>query len=417
VRDVAEPAGAGTELRLGDSSRTRDGSLLGTLGYMPPEQMEAAERVDARADVYALGAILFEILAGERLHPATDVMAMITSTQDGVEGRPSRRVPQREVPPELDDACARATAHVTADRHPDVTALVDDVQRYLDGDRDLARRRQLADEHTERARERLALAPGDNDVRATAMREVGHAVAFDPDHAGAMALLSRLLLEPPSKIPPEVDARIEAGEDERGLLQAKIGAQSGAGWLLLVPVLGWMGVRDWSAIGLFVVVMLTVVVASWRQVVRGRATAESLHFIAVLVGLIIVMSSFIFGPLILTPALAAMTVGMFMLEPDRGDHRWFLVGGVATVAVPLALELTGVLAPSLTFGADTMTVHADIAAFNPLPTLLLLGGASIASILVIGQTVAKVTSALRDSQRRLALYAWHLDQLLPSKSG
>ncbi|HEY5938859.1 MAG TPA: serine/threonine-protein kinase, partial [Kofleriaceae bacterium] len=47
--------------------KTEAGAILGTVGYIPPEQLRA-ETVDARADVYALGCILFEILAGSTLH-------------------------------------------------------------------------------------------------------------------------------------------------------------------------------------------------------------------------------------------------------------------------------------------------------------------------------------------------------------
>ena len=47
---------------------TQAGAMLGTPGYMAPEQMEDAHAVGRPADVYALGSILFEILAGEPLH-------------------------------------------------------------------------------------------------------------------------------------------------------------------------------------------------------------------------------------------------------------------------------------------------------------------------------------------------------------
>src|SRR6185295_9874836 len=56
-----------------DSSQrpeTGAGQVLGTLGYLAPEQLENHERVDHRSDIYALGAMLFEVLAGVRLHDA-----------------------------------------------------------------------------------------------------------------------------------------------------------------------------------------------------------------------------------------------------------------------------------------------------------------------------------------------------------
>ncbi len=408
VRSTGEGA-----LRIGDSSQTRDGSVLGTLGYMPPEQIEAAEAVDPRADVYALGAVLFEILAGQRLHLGTDVPTLIQATLEGSEARPSVRAPDRSVPPELDDICVKATARRRDDRYADVESMIADLERFLDGDRDLARRRELARAHAERARQRIADGLHDNEARALAVREAGQAIAFDPGNVAAAELLSRLLLEPPAEVPAEVEARLAAEDDEQAIVQSRLGAMSGAGWLLLLPVLAWMGVRSWAQVAFFVVAMCIVQVLSWRVVITRRPTTTNLRLVSFSVGCVIAWSSLLFGPFVLTPVLAAMTVGMFMLERDRGEHKWFLLGGVATVALPYALELLGVLPRSTQLVGDTLVVHARLAAFDPLPTMLVLFGGSVAAILVIGRTVATVTAASRVTRRRLAVHAWHLDQLLP----
>jgi hypothetical protein len=250
---------------------------------------------------------------------------------------------------------------------------------------------------------------------ALVWRDAGLAIGFDPVNALAASLLSRLLLEPPTRIPPEVDAKIAREDDEQGVAQARIGALSGAGWLLIIPFLGWMGVRSWAAVSIFAIAMVLLQVISWRVVITRRPTPFTLRLVASVVGIVIAWSSLIFGPLILTPALAAMTVGMFMLEPDRGEHRWFLVGGLAVIAVPFALELLGIMEPSLRIGTDGILVNVRLAAFEPVPTMVLLLGSSLASVFVIGRTVATVTEKLRGTRRRLALHAWHLDHLLPRK--
>ena len=84
-------------------------------------------------------AILFEILAGEPLHPRGQ--ARIASALAGVDARPSARAPERDDPPELDAICVAATRRSIAAPGPTARALADAVQRFLDGDRDLARRR------------------------------------------------------------------------------------------------------------------------------------------------------------------------------------------------------------------------------------------------------------------------------------
>src|SRR5262249_35816053 len=74
-----------------------DEGMLGTPGYMAPEQVRG-EKVDGRADVYALGACLFELLAGEPLHPGATTKNVLDATLKGAEARASVRTPAKDVP-------------------------------------------------------------------------------------------------------------------------------------------------------------------------------------------------------------------------------------------------------------------------------------------------------------------------------
>src|SRR5262249_4078547 len=147
------------------------------------EEQRLGQEVDARADVYALGRVLHEVLTK-------------TSTS--------------EVPPELEVLCTRACEADVARRLASARELGEGVQRYLDGDRDLALRQKLAREHLARAKSALSA----DDSQATAMREAGRALALDPELAEASQLVGRMMLEPPKQLPTEAERMFASTEDE-----------------------------------------------------------------------------------------------------------------------------------------------------------------------------------------------------------
>jgi serine/threonine protein kinase len=99
---------------------TLAGTILGTPGYMSPEQAAgAAGRVDVRTDVYGLGAILFTLLTGE---PPADPTAAAARIRQAV-----------AVPRLLQAICIRALAPRASERYADVAALAADIARFRAG--------------------------------------------------------------------------------------------------------------------------------------------------------------------------------------------------------------------------------------------------------------------------------------------
>ncbi|MBC7172122.1 MAG: serine/threonine protein kinase, partial [Polyangiaceae bacterium] len=177
--DTSEPSTSSLTLPLDTDDATRHDEVLGTIGYMAPEQLTSPTTVDARADVYSLGAVLFHILTLEPLHGYGTAQERARSTQLGAEARPTRRAPDRELPPELDGVCERATALNPNDRYQSARALHDALEAFLEGDRDTRLRAELAEQHVENARlaaQRMATdGPDASDQRKRALREAGRA--------------------------------------------------------------------------------------------------------------------------------------------------------------------------------------------------------------------------------------------------
>ncbi len=101
-------------------SLSRPGAARGTWGYMPREQMEDAKKVDARADVFALGAILFECLSGEPAF-SDDMTAALARITEGFV--PSLHAVRPDAPAWLAKVLARALAPDPADRFASGTEL------------------------------------------------------------------------------------------------------------------------------------------------------------------------------------------------------------------------------------------------------------------------------------------------------
>jgi serine/threonine-protein kinase len=130
-RVVVTDFGLAKELAV-DTSLSLSGSVLGTPAYMPPEQAGGrAREVDARADVYALGATLYDRLAGRPPFASKDLVALLRAV---VEDEP---VPLRALAPAVprDLACVVHTCleKDKARRYASADALADDLERWLAG--------------------------------------------------------------------------------------------------------------------------------------------------------------------------------------------------------------------------------------------------------------------------------------------
>ncbi len=108
---------------------TQAGVLKGKVGYMAPEQASLMSEIDGRADLFSVGVILWEAIAGRRLAEGLSARDVLTRRIEGRDPKIAEVVP--EVDPELAAICDRAMAKRVADRFATAAELQIELERWL----------------------------------------------------------------------------------------------------------------------------------------------------------------------------------------------------------------------------------------------------------------------------------------------
>jgi eukaryotic-like serine/threonine-protein kinase len=355
----------------------------GTKGYAAPEQLAGIN--GERGDVYSLGVILAEIL--------------------GAHG-------DDDAPPELLALARRAADTDPAARPESPRVLAAAIDRFLEGEHDLALRKKLADAAADAAMR--ATSTSDLGAQREAMRLAGRALALDPDHRGAAIVLHRVLTAPVSATPTDV-----ADKARRNLGAAIRSAAAAAGWGMvavfgLMPLELVMGV---NAPGWFLarVVLTGLAVVACFGLARGwwRPSPAAVTA-AVLISLAqIASTSLVVGPFILIPSVAVLLSAALALLAGR---RWLgatTLVALAMIVVPLVAELTGVVPRSFEFTSAGILVRPRLLQLPATPTLIYLLLKELFVMLVVGAMMSRFQAVLADAKEELAMRAWQLEQLLP----
>ncbi len=390
---------------------TRHGDLVGSVGYMAPEQMHGDPNlIDARVDVFSLGVVLYEILTQKRFREGASLPVVVARVIAGEKKLPSEA--RDDVPPELDALFARCTFRAPADRIASAGEISEAIEGYLEGDRDREARRLLANQHAlaaeKLARENLE----DGQARTDALRDVMKALAFDPENETAQALLLELLVEVRGPTPPEAEA--ELGEIVNRLRSR--GARL-AGWgflsMMLTFVLAiWLGIRSWLGIAVLTISCGACALVSFIASKRG-ATPMHAYVISSLTAVFLVSVSTLVGPFVLVPALGAAFAMYFVAHVTRAERRFVLVAVTLGAVLPYVMEALGWFPPAYSFETGRIVLYARVIEFPKIPALASFVYTSITFVAVPAMLAGWMHDELMSVQRRIAFQAWQLRKVFP----
>lgn len=426
------PSASGTsEETLTDTQQepglTAQGTLLGTPGYMSPEQARGITDLDARSDVYALGCVLFEILAGGTLHTGARVSELLLSTLAATTERsPARRASDTQVPPELDALCLAATDPDRELRLSSARELAEGIERFLEGDRDEEARAAAAERHAERAEVLSQIALGGpqahaaattsdaEEARRHALYEVGRAMAFAPQHEGATRTLVALLTEPPSTLPAEVQSELDDIVREHVRVGGRTGAVAYGIAALSFAILLATGMIRWDT-GAWLPVVLFAGAAITSHVFSTLRRPDTRHAVVMLCvsTLAITSLSTVFSPFFGVPTAICVNTMLFVLSNEKSIRPYVVPAGALGVLLPIAGELMGLTPPSYRIVDGTIVLLPRFMEFTEVSVVAL-----VISFVVITIIAALALGPFRDDldreQRRSRLLAWQLRQFVPS---
>jgi serine/threonine-protein kinase len=261
----------------------------------------------------------------------------------------------------------------------------------------------------------VALAATHPEMRELALREAGAALAIDPSNAGALETLSRLMLEMPVAMSPEARAEFERSrratdrETRRGTFISYLV------WMLFVPVVLSLGVRDKVAAGITGGAVVLAAILSFLAATRRIGGAA--RFVVYCFATVAIASTCtLMGWAIVVPGLAAVHTVGFMLYGEKRHQPAALVLGVLSVMIPFVLQEAGWLAKPYLFEGDRMIVLPRMTGLPPVRTQIYLVLASLAAIIAPTLVISRLRDTLEAAEERAFLHAWSLQHLVPARA-
>jgi hypothetical protein len=228
--------------------------------------------------------------------------------------------------------------------------------------------------------------------------------------------MSTLLMHLPEKAPKEAEREYESLEALSQRWNGRVGGVLFATWLLLLPLLFLMGIRDMKPVYLFTF-LVVMAVASLAYKTRQKSTKTSTMIVPLMLTVAAVSSlSMMWSPFLFVPAFLVGNIAFFSILAPQGLQRGLLVtSGWLVMIMPMVLEWFGVLAPSIKVVHDQIIILPRAINFPPTKTIAFLIGGGIWACISATVFIARSRDTSRSAEKKLFMHLWQLRQMVPKQ--
>lgn len=274
--------------------------------------------------------------------------------------------------------------------------------------------------HLARAREasaRMVVPGAPTGERSAALREVGRAIALAPDDPEALALLVRILTEPPKEAPSEVLASIErsARASQRKMLPRMALAYS-LSWVIFFPLQVAMGIRSWTLALLPLSLWMLTSLLAWVAYRLDHTGPRVFPYVTLSGAVALAATTVLHGPFFVVPAIGAvLAMGMALVKYK--SHRIFstAVFGLA-VGGPALLAWAGLHPVTHRFVDGAFILMPGAIQLPRDGTFVFLTMVNVLVLLFAAKFAGEYRDQLTSLELENHLQAWQLRQLVPAEA-
>jgi serine/threonine-protein kinase len=312
-----------------------------------------------------------------------------------------------DVAPELDAIWRRACAAEPRDRYASAHELAEAVERFLEGERDEARRQELANEQLRVAEQALT---DTHAGRGRALQALGRALALDPTNAAALRRLSALLAEPPKETPPEAQLQLDGLARTRAAEMLRATALRLGTWALAgVLAAGLLGVKSGALLACLMTLLVASAGAAW--LLARRADVVRLQLPVGLLGVACVgVMALTLGPLAVVPTLASTHAMLYASNAPLHLRRWMVLASIVAVLLPAMLTPLGEYA---TVSSGTLVLSSPLFSFDSAASPVVILLFSLLPVVTPALLVGRLRDAFVAAERSVVVQIAALRQLIP----